>query len=153
MTTSAGERGVAALRARLPSDLTITRSSRTRALIGHILSVLVVAFLALDGLAKVVRIGVMVDGMTKLGYPDSAVRGIGIILVLCLTLYVIPRTAVLGAILLTGYLGGAVATHVRIGSGLLGFVLLPVYCGVIVWGALYLRDPRVRGIIPFRSAS
>jgi len=117
-----------------------------------VLSALVVAFLASDGLAKVLRIGVMVDGMTKLGYPDGTVRGIGIILVVCLTLYVIPRTAVLGAILLTGYLGGAVATHVRIGSGLLGFVLLPVYCGVIIWGALYLREPRLRALIPFRSA-
>lgn len=128
-------------------------SSPGRRWTGRLLWTVVVAFLALDGVTKVIRLPQMVDGVTKLGYPDGAVRGIGVVLILCLTLYVIPRTAVLGAILLTGYLGGAVATHVRIGSPLLGFVLLPVYVGVMLWGALYLRDARLRALIPFRSAT
>ncbi|MCC5823425.1 MAG: DoxX family protein [Phycisphaerales bacterium] len=89
------------------------------------------------------------DGLTEMGYPESTARPIGVVLLLCTVLYLYPRTAVLGAILLTGYLGGAVATHVRIEDPIvLGMV--PVIVGVFVWLGLYLRDPQIRSIVPWR---
>ena len=111
---------------------------------GRIVSALVVLFLCVDGGMKVVMAQVAVEGDARLGYPENTVAGIGVVLLLCALLYVIPRTSILGAILLTGYLGGAVATHVRVGNPLLGYVLFPVYIGVLVWGSLFLRDPRIR---------
>jgi hypothetical protein len=99
---------------------------------------------------KVLKTRLAVEGDARLGYPESTVVGIGLLLLLCTLLYVIPRTSILGAILLTGYLGGAVATHVRVGNPLLGFVLLPVYIGVLVWGGLFLRDPRIRTLLSSR---
>ena len=106
-----------------------------------------ILFLCVDGLTKVIRAQVAVEGTVKLGYPDSIVGGIGFLLLICTLIYAIPRTSFLGAILLTGYLGGAVATHVRVGDPLLGFVLFPVYIGVMVWGGLFLRDARLRAIL------
>jgi DoxX-like protein len=91
-----------------------------------------------------------VQGTTQLGYPGHLIRGIGIIELVCLALYVIPQTAVLGAILLTGYLGGAVATHVRVESPLFSHILFPVYVALLIWGGLYLRDDRLRALIPLR---
>ena len=92
----------------------------------------------------------VVEGTVQLGYPESVLLGLGIVLLACTVLYVIPRTAILGAILLTGYLGGAVATHVRVGNPLFTHVLFPVYLGVLIWGGLYLRDERLRALIPLR---
>jgi ABC-type transport system involved in cytochrome c biogenesis permease component len=92
-----------------------------------------------------------VEGTVKLGYSETVIVPLGIVLLTCTILYVIPRTSGLGAILLTGYLGGAVATHVRIGDPLFTHVLFPVYLGVLIWGGLYLRDNRVRSLIPLRS--
>lgn len=89
------------------------------------------------------------DGLTELGYPESTARPIGVVLLLCTVLYLYPRTAVLGAILLTGYLGGAVATHVRIEDPIV-LAMVPVVVGVFVWLGLYLRDPRIRSIVPWR---
>jgi len=111
---------------------------------GRIMSGLVVVFLSLDASLKVLQNQLAVEGDARLGYPENTVVGIGILLLLCTLLYAIPRTAILGAILLTGYLGGAVATHVRVGNPWLGYVLLPVYIGVLAWGGLFLRDPRIR---------
>lgn len=88
----------------------------------------------------------VVEAFTKLGYPDVMVP-LGILLVVCTALYAIPATAVLGAILLTGYLGGAVSTHVRVGDPLFSHVLFPVYMGVMLWGGLYLRNARIRGLL------
>ncbi len=114
---------------------------------GRILSGLVVLFLLFDSVMKLIKAPVVVQGSTQLGYPESVVRGIGIVLLVCIILYVLPRTSVLGAVLLTGYLGGAVATHVRVGDPLFSHVLFPIYVGIMLWGGLYLRDSRVRGLI------
>ena len=94
------------------------------------------------------RAPVVLKATAELGYPESSVAGMGATLLLSTLLYLIPRTSILGAILLTGYLGGAVATHVRAGGPLLSATLFPVYFGVMLWGGLYLRDPRVRALIP-----
>jgi hypothetical protein len=110
-----------------------------------------VLFLLFDAANKLMLFQPVVDGMNTLGYPPSLVRSIGILLVACLLLYVIPPTAVLGAILLTGYLGGAVASQVRVDLPLLTDVLVPVYAGVLVWAGLYLREPRLRRLVPFRA--
>jgi DoxX-like protein len=121
--------------------------SNARLWAARILGGLVVLFLLVDAGMKLVRAKPSVEGTIALGYPDGAVVPIGLILLACLVLYVIPRTAVLGAILLTGYLGGAVATHVRVGNPLLSHTLFPVYVGAMVWGALALRSPRLLALL------
>jgi hypothetical protein len=108
-------------------------------------------FLVVDGAMKVMKAPVAVEGSIQLGYPERVVVAIGIVLLVCTLLYVVPRTSILGAILLTGYLGGAIATHVRVGNPLFTHVLFPVYVGVMVWGGLFLRDSRLRALIPLRS--
>jgi len=118
--------------------------SRKSILAGRIVGALVVLFLCADAVMKVLKTQLAVEGDARLGYPENTVVGIGILLLLCTLLYAIPRTSILGAILLTGYLGGAVATHVRVGNPLLGYVLLPVYIGVLAWSSLFLRDSRIR---------
>lgn len=117
---------------------------------GRIMSTLPALFLLMDGVGKLVKPAPVVEGTVQLGYPESVLLGLGIVLLACTILYVIPRTAVLGAILLTGYLGGAVATHVRVGSPLFTHILFPVYVAVLIWGGLYLRDERLRALIPLR---
>lgn len=113
---------------------------------GRILSALPVLFLLLDGVMKVVKPAFVVEATVQLGYPESVIVGLGVVLVACTILYLIPRTTVLGAILLTGYLGGAVATHVRVGGPLFS-ILMPVILGAMLWGGLYLRDERVRSLV------
>ena len=117
---------------------------------GRILGLLPALFLLLDGAMKLVKPEPVVEATVKLGYPESVIVGLGILLLTCTVLYLIPRTAVLGAILLTGYLGGAVASHLRAGDPLFA-VFFPVVFGVLLWGSLYLRDGRLRGLIPLRS--
>ena len=117
---------------------------------GRILSGLTVLFLAFDAVTKIARASFSVVGTVQLGYPASTVMPIGIILLACLIVYAIPRTAPLGAILLTGYLGGAIATHVRVGNPLFTHELGPVYFAAVLWTGLYLRDARVRALV--RSA-
>jgi hypothetical protein len=116
---------------------------------GRIASGLVTAFLLFDAVIHVLQLPFAVEGTTQLGYPASSVFTIGVAELVCLVLYVIPRTSVLGAILLTGYLGGAVATHLRVGSPLVGFTLFPFYVGALLWGGLYLRNERLRALVPF----
>jgi hypothetical protein len=118
---------------------------------GRILSGLPVLLLVMDGVMKLMKPEAVVTATVKLGYPETVLVGLGIVLLVCVILYVIPRTAVLGAILLTGYLGGAVATHVRVGDPLFSHVLAPVYLAVLIWGGLFLREPRLRALIPLRS--
>lgn len=120
---------------------------------GRIVSWVITALLLLDAGMKVLQVPQVMEGTLKVGYPAGAVRPIGIILLVCLICYVIPRTSVLGAILLTGYLGGAVATNVRISAPLFSYVLTPVYVGALVWGGLFLQDERVRALIPLRKDS
>ena len=117
---------------------------------GRIMSGLATLFLLMDAVMKVVKARVAVEGTVQVGYPESTVVGIGLSLLVATLLYAIPRTSVLGAILVTGYLGGAVATNVRVSAPVFSYVLTPVYVGVLVWGGLYLRDERVRTLIPVR---
>ena len=118
---------------------------------GRILTALPVLFLLLDGIMKLFSPAPVVEGMIKLGYPLSLTVTIGVILLISVVLYAIPRTSVLGAILLTGYLGGAVASNVRVGNPLFGYILAPVYVALFIWGGLYFREERLRALIPLRS--
>jgi DoxX-like family len=121
-------------------------------LLGRILSGLVIVFLLLDGAIKLVPWPVVTDTLDRMGYGSSETlaRSLGIITIICTALYSIPPTSILGAILLTGYLGGAMASHVRIGSPLFTHVLFGFYLGLMVWGGLWLRDRNLRMLIPFR---
>ena len=125
--------------------------SRARIWTGRILTAISVVFLLFDSVSKLLLVKPVVDAMPTLGYPVSLARPIGIILLTCLVIYLIPQTRVLGAVLITGFLGGAVATNVRIGAPLFTHDLFPIYIAVILWGGLYLRDARVRALIPFRG--
>ena len=127
-----------------PSSETTARDVGKRTRVGRALSAVAVAFLLFDSVGKLLEVAPVVAGTTQLGYPDSIVRTLGVILLLCVVVHLIPRASVLGAILLTGYLGGAVATHVRVGSPLLTHVLFPVYVAAFIWGGLLLRDARLR---------
>jgi len=118
---------------------------------GRIVSALPVLFLLMDGIMKLIKTAPVVEATVKLGYPVTTIVPIGIVLLTCTVLYVIPRTSIIGAILLTGYLGGAVASHVRVGDPLFTHVLFPVYLGVMIWLGLYLRDNRLRSLVPLRS--
>lgn len=115
---------------------------------GWILSVLPSALLMMSGTMKLTQSQTALEGFTHLGYDPNIAVGLGIVEVGCTIVYLIPQTAVLGAILLTGYLGGATATHLRIGEP--NFVAA-VIIGMVVWGGLYLRDSRIRALIPLRS--
>ena len=117
---------------------------------GRIISALTVLFLLFDSVGKLMKLAPVVAGTVRLGYPESVVPGIGIVLLVCIVVYAIPRSSILGAILLTGYLGGAVATHVRVGDPLFTHAFFPIYVGVLVWGGLFLRDDRLRALIPLR---
>jgi uncharacterized membrane protein len=127
----------------------MTSTSRQR--IGYVLTGLVILFLLFDSVRKLLRLRQMVEGTAALGYPDSAVRVIGAILLVCLIVYIIPRTAVLGGILLTGYLGGAVASNLRVGNPLFSHTLFPIYVGVLIWASLLLREERLRALVPVRQ--
>jgi hypothetical protein len=116
----------------------------------YALTTLVSLFLAFDTTIKLLVLAPAVQGTAALGYPAGTVFWIGLIEFACLALYLIPRTSVLGGLLLTGYLGGAIATHVRVGSPLLTHTLFPIYVAVMLWGGLYLREIRLRELVPLR---
>ncbi|MET2830098.1 DoxX family protein [Mesorhizobium shangrilense] len=118
---------------------------------GRVLSGLIVLFMIFDGVIKLPPLDVVTQTMTQIGWPADAnvARLLGVIGLISTALYAVPRTSVLGAILLTAYMGGAIATHMRIGSPLFSHTLFGVYLGIILWGGLFLRDPRVRALIPF----
>ena len=120
--------------------------------IGWMLSGLAILFLVMDSVMKLLALPVVLEAGAALGFGGVDIaRALGTLLIVCTILYAAPRTAVLGAILLTGYLGGAVATHVRAGNPLFSHVLFGVYLGVIVWAGIYLRDPKLRMLIPARK--
>lgn len=129
----------------------VARVLTTRVVAGRVITALPVLFLLFDTVIKLIKIDPVVDSFAQLGYAVSLARGIGLLELVCLAAYVFPRTAVLGAVLLTGYLGGAVATHLRAGSPLLTHLLFPVYVGALIWGGLYLREERLRALVPFRG--
>ena len=121
--------------------------TRARRWTGLGISGIAVLFLGFDILGKLLRVAPVVEGTAQLGFPETAILPIGALLLVCTAAYLIPRTAILGAVLLTGYMGGAVAAHLRIGSPLLTHVMFPVYVSVFVWGGLFLRDSRVRDVV------
>jgi hypothetical protein len=114
---------------------------------GRIASGLAALFFLMDGVMKLFKPAVVVEATRQLGYPESDIIGIGVLLLICTLLYLFPRTSILGAILLTGYMGGAVASQVRIGAGWFN-VAFAVLFGVLVWAGLWLRDVRVRNLLP-----
>jgi hypothetical protein len=122
--------------------------------IGWTMSGLVIAFLLMDATMKLLALPIVIETSGPLGFPGASMaRGLGTLLLVCTLLYAAPQMAVLGAILVTGYLGGAVATQVRVGSPLFTHVLFGVYLGVLLWGGLYLRDGRLRALIPLRTTA
>jgi hypothetical protein len=121
--------------------------SAARLWTGRVLTGLAVLFLAFDLGAKLLQAPMAVQGTVALGYPASTIVPIGLIELACLVVYLVPRTAPLGAVLWTGYLGGAIATHVRLGNPLFTHVLVPIYVAVLIWGGLWLRDRRVREFV------
>jgi hypothetical protein len=129
-----------------------TEISKPARITGRILSGLVIVFLLFDGAIKLVPWPIVTETMDKMGYGSSETlaRSLGIITIVCTLLYSVPPTSILGAILLTGDLGGAIASHVRIGSPLFTHVLFGLYLGLMLWGGLYLRDSSLRTLIPFR---
>lgn len=127
---------------------TLTATVGTRRLwIGRIMSALAVLFLLFDSIVKILGLPVAVDATIELGYRVGIVGGIGILELICLLIYVVPRTATLGAVLLTGYLGGAVASQLRVGHPLFSHVLFPIYVAVFIWGGLFIRDGRLRALV------
>ena len=120
---------------------------------GRVLSGLAVAFLIFDSVGKLLEAQPFIDGTKQLGYPPDIVFSLGVTLSSCVAAYLVPRTSVLGAVLLTGYLGGAVATHVRVGSPLFTHVLFPTYVAALLWGGLMLRDARLRAFLPWGNRS
>jgi DoxX-like family len=117
---------------------------------GRIISALIVLLLLFSGVGKLFKPPQVVDDFTRLGYPGSVILGIGIVEIACAIIYAIPRTAVLGAILVTGYLGGATATHVRVGDPIFN-VIMPIIIGVMIWVGIFLREGRLRALLPLRS--
>ena len=134
----------------MPTSMPSAGVSNTALWTGRVFSGLVVTFLAFDGAIKLVPLDVVVDTSRQLGIPEHLARTLGVLTLVGTALYATPRTAVLGAIVLTGYLGGAIYVHVRAGSPLFSHTLFGVYLGLLIWGGLYLRDPVVRALIPLR---
>ena len=131
----------------------MTTADKLKRTAGYAMSGLVIAFMLFDAGAKLVPLDVVIKSTAELGYAPSTelARGLGVLALVCTALYAFPRTAVLGAILLTGYMGGAVASHLRLGDPLFSHILFGVYLGIFVWGGLFLRDSRIRTLLPFRS--
>jgi len=126
----------------------MTETSKTMRWAGTALSGLVIAFLLIDAAMKLLQLPIVAKSGLELGWPAETAFPLGIVLLASTLLYAWPRTALLGAILLTGYLGGAIATHVRIGSPWLSHILFGVYLGLFIWGGLWLRNARLRALFP-----
>jgi hypothetical protein len=121
--------------------------------LGRILSSFAVLFLVFDATVKLLKLPAAVEATTNLGYPEGVIIPLGLIEVACLIAYLAPRASALGAILWTGYLGGAIATHVRVGSPLFSHTLFPIYVAALLWVGLWLRDQRLRAVLPLRAAT
>ena len=125
--------------------------SKTSLWVGRTMSTIAILFMLFDGVVHFLKFSFVTDAFNKLGVPIELAVSIGTLELICLALYVIPGTSVFGAILLTGYLGGATLAQLRIGEPLFSNALFPVYMGILIWGGLYLRDSRLRKLIPFRK--
>ena len=135
----------------MPSSTDTAVPSRSRVRTGRILSILAILFLLFDGVMKLVQPTPVTEAMTRLGFPLYLSVPIGIILLICTALYAIPPTSVLGAVLLTGYLGGAVVSQMRIGAPLFGTTFFPIYFAVLLWAGVYLQESRLRALLPVRT--
>jgi hypothetical protein len=133
----------------MQSDLQTAPASKTAPWAGRILTAIPALFLLFDGIAKVLKVAPVLEACAQLEVPVRVVPGLGIVLVAATLIYAIPQTSALGAIVLTGYLGGATWTHVRMGGPLFSIVF-PSLVGAMIWGGLYLREPRLRALIPVR---
>ena len=133
----------------MTSDTQTASASKVKLWAGYILSAIPALLLLSSGVAKIMKPAPVVQGFAHFGYPESLIVGIGILEFACAITYLIPRTSVLGAILVTGYLGGAIASHVRIGSPMFSHTLFGLYLGLMVWGGLWLRDRNLRSLLPF----
>ena len=129
------------------TELTPSNTARST---GRVMSAVVILFLIFDAAIKLIPIQPVIDTMVQLGYPGTTgiARGLGVVTLVCVVLYAWPRTALLGAILMTGLLGGAIATHLRVGSPIFSHMLFGLYLGLLAWGGLHLRDPRLRTLMP-----
>jgi DoxX-like family len=133
----------------MQSSTQVVTESKGMLWTGRVLSGLMALFFVLDGVGHLMKPAPVVEAFARLGYPLSASVGIGLLALICTAIYVTPRTSVLGAVLLTGYMGGAVSTHVRAGSTLFE-TIFPVILGVLVWVGIYVRDAQLRQLIPVR---
>ncbi len=131
--------------------MTTTADPKPMLWTGRVLSGLFVAFMLMDLTMKLLDLKVVADTMAQMGWPTDKARLLGVLQLIGLGLYIYPRTAVLGAVLVSAYLGGAVASHVRIESPLFSHILFGVYLGVIAWAGLWLRDARLRALFPWRA--
>jgi hypothetical protein len=134
----------------MQTETSATSLSKASIWAGRIISGFITAFMIFDGVIHILRPAPVVEGFAKLHFPLRFAVPLAIIELVCLLLYVIPRTSILGAILLTGYYGGAVAIQMPTGNSLFGEILFPVYFGILLWAGIYLRDERLRALIPFR---
>jgi hypothetical protein len=125
--------------------------TKDRKRLGIAVSSIPVAFLVFDTVIKLARIEAVTEAFGRMGYPQHLALGIGLLEAVCLLLYVVPRTSILGAVVLTGFLGGAISTHLRIGDPLFSHTVFPVYVAALLWAGLFLRDARVRALNPFSS--
>lgn len=150
MNSTASDYGVAHGGAVMGSTPQSTPVSNSALWAGRIITGLVVLFMLFDASIKVLRLQAAVEGTVRLGYPPSVIVPLGIVLLICVILYAIPSTSIIGAILLTGYLGGATATQVRVQDP---WFIFPVIIGVLAWSGIYLRDRDLRAFIPLRRAS
>lgn len=135
------------------TSITLNNPSPAALWTGRVLSAGVILFLAFDGAIKLVPLDVVLETSRQFGIPEDLARALGVLTLAGTLLYAFPRTAVLGAVLLTGYLGGAVYVHLRAGSPMFSHLLFGVYLGILMWGGLYLRDPLLRTLFPLRWAS
>jgi hypothetical protein len=133
------------------TDTMVPRTPTWMQWTGYALSGLVILFMLMDATLKLMGLPIVAETTAQLGWPVRSAMPLAILLLACTALYAFPRTSVLGAVLLTGYLGGAIATHARIGSPLFTHMLFGVYLGVLLWAGLYLRNPRLRALLPFAS--
>lgn len=131
----------------MPLDTQAGPISKTMLWTGRVMSAIVILLVAFGSVMKLIKVAGVMAGMARAGYPEHLVRPVGVIELICIVVYLIPRTDVLGAILLTGLLGGAAATNFRIGDPSFP---LPIVVGMMAWGGLYLRDARLRALIPLR---
>lgn len=135
-----------------PPVFTSQKASKKLTITGWILSAVPILLLLVDGIGKLLKPGPVIKATLELGYPESVITGLGVVLLISTVLYALPRFSFIGAVLLTGYLGGAVATHVRLENPLFSHVLFPVYLGVFIWSGLYLRNGQLRNLLTNKAA-